>query len=106
MEMYQDSAFLLGVMKGELHTVKYHLHAGANINARGGVALTIAAERGDLTMVRYLYSQGARSDEAYSAALEYGHEEVAEFLLDMSGASRVEVVSSRGDLWNLVARYS
>lgn len=102
--MYQDSAFLLGVAKGELHTVKYHLNAGANINARGGVALTIAAERGDLTMVRYLYSQGARSNEAYTAALE--HEEVAEFLLDMSGTSRVGVVSSRGHLWNLVARYS
>lgn len=101
--MYQDSAFLLGVTKGELHTVKYHLNAGANINARGGVALTIAAERGDLTMVRYLYSQGARSNEAYIAALE--HEEVAEFLLDMSGTSGV-VSSSRGDLWNLVARYS
>lgn len=61
----QEQNFLDAVVSGDLARVEAALASGANVNAgdrTSGSTLTLAAERGDVEMVRLLVSRGAAVD--------------------------------------------
>lgn len=90
-----SQGLLNAVSSGDLDRVEAILDDGASANARdrNGSALTIAAERGDLSMVRLLVERGANPDvenasgyTALARAVESGNSDMTRILI-RAGAS-------------------
>jgi ankyrin repeat protein len=63
--------------------VKLFLDAGMNVNAGGGAALGLAAGRGQIEMVKFLLSKGAKpTSNSLQFARTRGHKEIEKILID------------------------
>lgn len=63
--------------------VKLFLDAGMNVNAGGGAALGLASGRGQIEMVKFLLSKGAKpTSNSLQFARTRGHKEIEKILID------------------------
>ncbi len=88
---YQGSLLHFASDWGTLECVKWFVDAGAELNRRGGVfdapAITYAADKGRVDIVRYLFESGSILDTSHALrnpllnATKEGHCEVVKYLL-------------------------
>ena len=80
---YTEQQFASSAGAGDMPVVKLFLDAGMNVNAGGGAALGLAAGRGQLEMVRFLLSKGAKpTSNSLQFARTRGHKEIVKILID------------------------
>lgn len=80
---YTEQQFTKSAGAGDMTTVKLFLDAGMDINAGGSAALGLAAGRGQLEMVKFLLSQGAKpTANSLQFARTRGHQEIEKILVD------------------------
>jgi hypothetical protein len=80
---YNEQEFAKVAGNGDMPAVQLFLDAGMNVNASGGAALGVAAGRGQLKMVQYLLSKGAKpTSNSLQYARTRGHKDVEKVLVD------------------------
>lgn len=68
---------------GDMTAVKLFLDAGMDVNSGGGAALGLAAGRGQLEMVKFLLSKGAKpTSDSLQYARTRGHKEIEKILTE------------------------
>ncbi len=80
---YTEQQFATSAGAGDMTAVKLFLEAGMDVNAGGGAALGLAAGRGQIEMVKFLLSKGAKpTSNALQFAQTRGHKEVEKILVE------------------------
>jgi uncharacterized protein len=80
---YTEQQFATSAGAGDMTVVKLFLDAGINVNAGGGAALGLAAGRGQIEMVKFLLSKGAKpTSNSLQFARTRGHKEIEKILID------------------------
>jgi len=80
---YTEQQFATSAGAGDMTAVKLFLDAGMNVNAGGGAALGLAAGRGQIEMVKFLLSKGAKpTSNSLQFARTRGHKEIERILID------------------------
>lgn len=80
---YTEQQFATSAGAGDMTVVKLFLEAGMNVNAGGGAALGLAAGRGQIEMVKFLLSKGAKpTSNSLQFARTRGHKEIEKILID------------------------
>ena len=80
---YTEQQFATSAGAGDMTAVKLFLEAGMDVNAGGGAALGLAAGRGQIEMVKFLLSKGAKpTANALQFAQTRGHKEVEKILVE------------------------
>jgi len=80
---YTEQQFATSAGAGDMTVVKLFLNAGMNVNAGGGAALGLAAGRGQVEMVKFLLSKGAKpTSNALQYARTRGHKEIEKILIE------------------------
>lgn len=80
---YTEQQFATSAGAGDMTAVKLFLDAGMDVNAGGGAALGLSAGRGQLEMVQFLLSRGAKpTSNALQYARTRGHQEIERILVE------------------------
>ena len=80
---YTEQQFATSAGAGDMTAVNLFLDAGMDVNSGGGAALGLAAGRGQLEMVKYLLSKGAKpTSNSLQFARTRGHKEIEKILVD------------------------
>ena len=80
---YTEKQFATSAGADDMTVVKLFLDAGMNVNAGGGAALGLAAGRGQIEMVKFLLSKGAKpTSNSLQFARTRGHKEIEKILID------------------------
>jgi uncharacterized protein len=80
---YTEQDFAKAAGNGDMVAVQLFLDAGMDVNSGGGAALGLAAGRGQMKMVQFLLSKGAKpTSNALQYARTRGHKDVEKILLD------------------------
>jgi hypothetical protein len=80
---YTEKQFATSAGAGDMTVVKLFLDAGMNVNAGGGAALGLASGRGQIEMVKFLLSKGAKpTSNSLQFARTRGHKEIEKILID------------------------
>lgn len=80
---YTEQQFAKSAGAGDMTAVKLFLDGGMDVNAGGGVALGLAAGRGQTEMVKFLLSKGAKpTSNALQYARTRGHKDIEKILID------------------------
>ena len=80
---YTEQQFAKSAGAGDMTAVKLFLDAGMDVNAGGGAALGLSAGRGQLEMVKFLLSKGAKpTSNSLQYARTRGHKEIEKILVD------------------------
>lgn len=80
---YTESQFATSAGSGDMAAVKLFIAAGMDVNAGGGAALGLAAGRGQIEMVKFLLSKGAKpTSNSLQFARTRGHKEIEKLLMD------------------------
>jgi uncharacterized protein len=80
---YTEQQFATSAGAGDLTSVKLFLDAGMDVNAGGSAALGLAAGRGQIAMVKFLLSKGAKpSANALQFARTRGHKDIEKILIE------------------------
>jgi hypothetical protein len=80
---YTEQQFATSAGAGDLTAVKLFLDAGMDVNAGGGAALGLSAGRGQIEMVKFLLSKGAKpTSNSLQFARTRGHKEIEKILID------------------------
>lgn len=80
---YTEQQFAKSAGAGDMTAVKLFLEGGMDVNAGGGAALGLAAGRGQIEMVKFLLSKGAKpSSNALQYARTRGHKDIEKILVD------------------------
>ncbi len=79
---YTEQQFAKSAGAGDMVSVKLFLDGGMDVNAGGSAALGLAAGRGQLEMVKFLLSKGAKpTSNALQFARTRGHKDIEEILV-------------------------
>ena len=77
----QDFAKVAG--NGDMTAVQRFVDAGMDVNAGGSAAIGVAAGRGQIKMVQYLLSKGAKpTSNSLQFARTRGHKDIEKVLVD------------------------
>jgi uncharacterized protein len=80
---YTSQQFATSAGTGDMTAVKLFLDAGMDINSGGGAALGLAAGRGQIEMVKFLLSKGAKpTSNSLQYARTRGHKEIEKILIE------------------------
>jgi uncharacterized protein len=80
---YKAEDFAKAAGNGDLVAVQLFIDAGMDVNAGGGAAIGLAAGRGNLKIVQFLLSHGAKpTSNALQYARTRGHKEVEKVLVE------------------------
>jgi uncharacterized protein len=80
---YTGQQFATSAGAGDMVAVKLFLDAGMDVNTGGGAALGLAAGRGQIEMVKFLLSKGAKpTANALQFARTRGHKEIEKILVE------------------------
>lgn len=80
---YTEQQFATSAGAGDMTAVKLFLDAGMDVNAGGGAALGLAAGRGQIEMVKFLLSKGAKpTSNSLQFARTRGHKEIETILIN------------------------
>jgi ankyrin repeat protein len=80
---YTEQQFATSAGAGDMTAVKLFLDAGMDVNAGGGAALGLSAGRGQVAMVKFLLSQGAKpTANSLQFARTRGHKDVEKILIE------------------------
>jgi hypothetical protein len=80
---YTEQQFATSAGAGDMTAVKLFLNAGMDVNAGGGSALGLAAGRGQIEMVKFLLSEGAKpTSNSLQFARTRGHKEIEKILVE------------------------
>ena len=80
---YSEQQFAASAGAGDMTVVKLFLDAGMNVDAGGGAALGLAAGRGQIEMVKFLLSKGAKpTSNSLQFARTRGYKEIEKILID------------------------
>ena len=80
---YTGQQFATSAGAGDMSVVKLFLDAGMDVNAGGGAALGLAAGRGQIEMVKFLLSKGAKpTSNSLQFARTRGYKEIADMLIE------------------------
>lgn len=79
---YTGQQFATSAGAGDMSVVKLFLDAGMDVNSGGGAAIGLAAGRGQIEMVKFLLSKGAKpTSNSLQFARTRGHKEIEDILL-------------------------
>ena len=80
---YTGQDFAKAAGNGDMTAVQLFLDAGMDVNSGGGAAIGLAAGRGQLKMVNFLLSKGAKpTSNALQYARTRGHKEIEKILVE------------------------
>ena len=80
---YTEQNFAKVVGNGDMTAAQLFIDAGMDINSGGGAAIGLAAGRGQVKMVQYLLSKGAKpTSNSLQFARTRGHKDIAKILVD------------------------
>ena len=80
---YTESQFATSAGTGDMGAVKLFLAAGMDVNAGAGAALGLSAGRGQVEMVKFLLSKGAKpTSNSLQFARTRGHKDIETLLID------------------------
>jgi hypothetical protein len=80
---YTEKQFATSAGAGDMTAVKLFLDAGMDVNAGGGAALGLSAGRGQVEMVKFLLSKGAKpTANSLQFARTRGHREIEKILIE------------------------
>ena len=80
---YTEQQFATSAGAGDMTAVQLFLDAEMNVNSGGGAALGLAAGRGQLKMVKFLLSKGAKpTSNSLQFARTRGHKEIEKILVE------------------------
>jgi uncharacterized protein len=80
---YTEQQFAKSAGGGDMTAVKLFLEAGMDVNSGGGAAIGLAAGRGQLEMVKFLLSKGAKpTANSLQFARTRGHQAIEKILMD------------------------
>ena len=80
---YTAQEFATSAGNGDMTAVQLFLDAGMDVNSGAGAAIGLAAGRGQLKMVQFLLSKGAKpTSNALQYARTRGHPEIAKVLVE------------------------
>ena len=80
---YTSQQFATSAGAGDMTAVKLFLDAGMEINSGGGAALGVAAGRGQIEMVKFLLSNGAKpTSNSLQYARTRGYKEIEKILIE------------------------
>lgn len=79
---YSEQQFAKSAGSGDMPAVKLFMDAGMDVNSGGGAAIGLAAGRGQIEMVKYLLSRGAKpTSNALQFAKTRRHKEIEDILV-------------------------
>lgn len=80
---YNEQEFAKAAGNGDMVAVQLFLDAGMDVNSGGGAAIGLAAGRGQLKMVQFLLSKGAKpTSNSLQFARTRGYKEIEKILVD------------------------
>ena len=80
---YTGQDFAKAAGNGDTTAVQLFLDAGMDVNSGGGAAIGLAAGRGQLKMVKFLLTKGAKpTSNALQYARTRGHKEIEKILVE------------------------
>ena len=80
---YTEQNFAKVVGNGDMTAAQLFIDAGMDVNSGGGAAIGLAAGRGQVKMVQYLLSKGAKpTSNSLQFARTRGHKDIAKILVD------------------------
>ena len=80
---YTEQQFATSAGAGDMTAVILFLDAGMDVNAGGGAALGLSAGRGQVAMVQFLLSKGAKpTPNALQFARTRGHKDTEKILIE------------------------
>ena len=80
---YTEQQFAKSAGAGDMTAVKLFLDAGMDVSAGGSAALGLAAGRGQVEMVKFLLSKGAKpTSNSLQFARTRGYQEIEKILID------------------------
>jgi hypothetical protein len=80
---YTEQDFAKASGNGDMVAVQLFLDAGMDVNGGGGAAIGLAAGRGQMKMVQFLLSKGAKpTSNALQFARTRGHKDIEKVLID------------------------
>jgi ankyrin repeat protein len=80
---YTSQHFATSAGAGDMAAVQLFLDAGMDVNSGGGAALGLAAGRGQVEMVKFLMSKGAKpTSNSLQYARTRGHKEIEKILIE------------------------
>lgn len=80
---YTEQDFAKAAGSGDMVAVQLFLDAGMDVNAGGGAAIGLAAGRGQVKMVQFLLSKGAKAtSNSLQFARTRGYKDIEKMLID------------------------
>jgi uncharacterized protein len=80
---YTSQQFATSAGEGDMIAIQLFLDAGMDVNSGGGAALGLAAGRGQVEMVKFLMSKGAKpTSNSLQYARTRGHKEIEKILIE------------------------
>jgi hypothetical protein len=80
---YTSQQFATSAGEGDMIAIQLFLDAGMDVNSGGGAALGLATGRGQVEMVKFLMSKGAKpTSNSLQYARTRGHKEIEKILIE------------------------